>query len=199
MVIYVKDGRCIWISTHIESRLCTRMVLTGRVDSRAVTPEAGRQRSTRAMIEDNPYSPPQTVSPPMLEPVDGSWLSNGNAIHVVLFVTGLTLGLLSRFLRPFITGPIHFEALIEFGVKIAISIAMLWLARNRHMRHPVLRFSLSVFALWIGSAIGWSMLNGRLWSDHLLFNTTGCLITLGLGATWIWLTAKRSRLLNQRS
>lgn len=145
------------------------------------------------MIDHNPYSPPQTVSPRTPEPVDWLWVWNGNTIHILCFVLGISLGFLSRFLRPFIMGNIHFEALIELGLKIAMSIAILWLASKIRTHRPVLRFTLPVLALWVGSAVGWSVMNGSTWTDHLLVNANCCLITLVLGVTLIWGIARGRR------
>ena len=129
----------------------------------------------------------------MAKPADRLWVGNWNAIHAVCFVAGISVGFLSRLFRPYILGSIHFEALSELGLKIAISITVLWLASNSRTHRPVQRFTLSVLALWIGSAIGWSILNGSMWTEHLIVNASGCLITLALGLAWIWLVANVRR------
>ena len=145
------------------------------------------------MLDHNPYSPPQSDSLVVANRADWPWVRDGIAIHAGCFLAGASLGFLSRLFRPYFLGHIHFEALIEFGAKIAISFAVLWLTSNIPADRPVLRFSLSILALWIGSAIGWSILNGSTWTDHLLVNANGCLITLALGVAWMGLIKKLSR------
>ena len=145
------------------------------------------------MLDHNPYSPPQSVSPTTSRPADSSWVWNGLTIYVVCFVVGILLGFLSRLARPYILGDIHFEALIELGLKLAISVAVLWLASNTRTQRPVLRFTISVLALWLGSAIGWSILNGSAWADHLFICASGCSITLVLGIIWLLLLKNKHR------
>ncbi|RKJ99655.1 hypothetical protein CE154_008030 [Alicycliphilus denitrificans] len=77
-----------------------------------------------------------------------------------IIATGGLLGAVSRGVRNWIPGPVHYEAIASLALLALVSLV---LALARQARH--LSYQLEVFSLWAAFLAGWSLIHRSVWSD----------------------------------
>lgn len=124
----------------------------------------------------NPYaspgSPQQRVASQRAADTVPRWL-----ILAAIF-TGLIVGAASRYVRPMIPGPIHYESLVSglLLVLFAVALACLCARANRSF----VPTTVAIIALWSAYAVGWSLVARRIWSDLLVAATMGMFVSLAV-------------------
>ncbi len=84
-------------------------------------------------------------------------------------VFGLGLGMAERWVRPMITGPVHYEALIGLLLKIIVCLLVLGMhLRYQPRKTALLSLQISYFGFWWSCMVGWTFVN-KLIFDDLLF------------------------------
>ena len=95
-------------------------------------------------------------------------------------VFGLVVGAVSSYVRPMISGPVHFEAIVSllllvmfFVVTLVISLAT---------ARPMLWTSVAIVLTWLAYFVGWSLVAQRMWDDMIGVCATGivCSLTVAL-------------------
>ena len=95
-------------------------------------------------------------------------------------VFGLVVGAVSSYVRPMISGPVHFEAIVSllllvmfFVVTLVISLAT---------ARPMLWTSVAIVLTWLAYFVGWSLVAQRMWDDMIVVCATGivCSLTVAL-------------------
>ncbi len=119
------------------------------------------------MAEQNPYQPPQAAVDQVAEPVKPTPMSRVVAVGwIVTFAAGgFLIGLISRTVRPYISGPVHYEMLVALGLLIGLALAAIYRFRALQYIRGLMFLNLALFALWAAFATGWSLIDRRLWDD----------------------------------
>lgn len=90
------------------------------------------------------------------------------AWFVALLLVGMLVGAVSRYVRPYCSGPVHYEALVDLVMRIAIGVWVLIIhLRYYPKRRAWASLQLSLVGLHLGHLIGWSAVEGRFWDDLL--------------------------------
>jgi hypothetical protein len=72
------------------------------------------------------------------------------------------LGIVTRTIRPFVDGMVHWESLAGFAAIVAVLALLAW-RPARHRRQ--LMYQLYNVVVWAGYATGWALVHGSLWDD----------------------------------
>jgi hypothetical protein len=114
------------------------------------------------MAEQNPYQPPQAAidrpAEPTSMPLAVGWI-------VTFAAGGFLIGLASRTVRPYISGPVHYEMLVALGLLIGLALAAIYRFRKLPLRTALRCFNLAMFSLWAAFAIGWTVIHRGFWDD----------------------------------
>lgn len=150
-------------------------------------------RGDIAMDHDNPYAPPIKAQVASVKSPRGPLSPSSELfmIHVPCWVGGTAIGALSRWLRESFTRGIHYEAIGETAAKTGIVLALLSVCWMGGVKRPRLSYSLSTTSLWIGAAVGWSLVHGGIWLDYLRVNAFLCTICLAVGVVLLSLRSRR--------
>ncbi|MHA7600469.1 hypothetical protein ACX12L_11060 [Alicycliphilus sp. T452] len=145
----------VWLKHHLESR-----------DSKpANTPSP------------SPLAPARKGEPPAV-PRRPLGLLLGRAAAVI--ATGVFLGAVSRGVRNWLPGPVHYEAIASLALLALVSLV---LALARQARH--LSYQLEVFSLWAAFLAGWSLIHRSVWSDAVFSFGMGWLACAVVGSVVI--------------
>ena len=134
------------------------------------------------MTQQTPYQPPVVNPRPRSR-------SRGSSIPVItLIVTplmclviGTAAGALSRSFRNDMSG-VHYEAIIELGVKVLVNVAVLiacFLIPKNWIR--LLNYAVATSLLWASSTIAWTVMNGGMFRQHLAVNAISLFVALIVG------------------
>lgn len=93
----------------------------------------------------------------------------------VYTLVGLGSGVLSRFLRPYLDGPVHYEAIASWFFLMIMSFVSMRSNRFQPRRVAMIDFHVQLFLLWYTFMIGWSVVHGSFWED----------IAFVFGAWWL--------------
>ncbi len=143
----------VWLKHYLEHRRDAIAAATGAAGAtRTVSPAAP---STRPMMA------------PTASEVRSAARGWGVVTPILVLVSGFIVGMVSRWVRQMISGPIHYEALVSIAV--LGSVCLLLALKNRGWGRGFWLYQLEVFALWAAFTSGWSLVNAGFWSDLVGF------------------------------
>ena len=144
-------------------------------------------------FRDNPYASPRNADHAHGSSRPGTprpllWLG-----FSILF--GGIVGAGSRYVRPLISGPIHYESLVA-GLLLVLFSAIVALRFSAAPR-PVTVVTGLVVASWAAYATAWSVIHGSLWDDLMVAALTGAAVSSVLAmstiATSRWIVRRGRR------
>lgn len=114
----------------------------------------------------NPYASPEQAEHAEDALPDGT---PPTLVWAILSVAvGFAVGAGSRYVRPMIPGPVHYESLVA-GILLVIFAAVTAIRFSLLQGRPRLAIILAlVVVTWLTYAIGWFLVHGRFW-DNLAF------------------------------
>lgn len=133
---------------------------------------------------DNPYASPESTQC-KANPVERSSVSPRPIVSFTI-VFGLFLGAVSSYVRPMISGPIHFEAIASlFLIILFLVIAMFFCIRTAG---PLRWMSVVVVLTWVSYYVSWSLVAQRVWDDMLWLMLAGVAVslTVALPIVFLW-------------
>ena len=77
---------------------------------------------------------------------------------------------------------VHYEAIIEMGVKVLVNVAVLvacFLIPKTWMR--ILNYGLATSLLWTSSTVAWTIVNGGVFHQHLAVNLISLVVAMIVG------------------
>jgi hypothetical protein len=109
---------------------------------------------------------------------------------VIVLLLALVVGIVARWVRPMITGGVHYEALAAVILLSAVCLVLLLGLRRISYRRAAAVFAIEATALWLCFALGWVIVGWRLWGD--LFGVTAMfwVSTVPPGLLVLWLIQK---------
>lgn len=142
------------------------------------------------MTPPNPYEPP-------INKHLGNSRSHGSAIPLIILIVtpliclvfGTAAGAVGRSFRNETSG-VHYEAIIEMGVKVLVNVAVLvacFLIPKTWMR--ILNYGLATSLLWTTSTIAWTIVNGGFFRQHLAINIISLVVALIAGVVILLVVA----------
>ena len=105
---------------------------------------------------------------------------------------GLTVGGVSRVVRPMIPGPLHYESIV--GGLLLVVFAVVVARSYARVDRSLFPTTIAILVLWTAYAVSWSMVARRLWSDLLVAAAMGTGFSLVVALTVRQATRWRSRL-----
>ena len=134
-----------------------------RIESIALGPSS--RTHLKAMSNPNPYRPPKSPAErvtlrEVVSPTGLAW-----KLILTVSIISLLVGLISRYVRPMITGPIHYEMIVAIFIQISLVLGVLWVSRHRPLRDGIISANLAIAAVWGAFFIGGSVVHGTVWGD----------------------------------
>ena len=136
------------------------------------------QTDDRSETKTNPYAAPH--APTELHKSQHRWQRSAMRWAITNTLLGGIVGAISRYVRPMIDGPIHYEAIVStilmllLCAVVAIQFAVVKPFRWRR----ITVVSALIFAAWLAYSIGWSIVHGSIWDDTIGAMLAGCLVSL---------------------
>lgn len=141
-------------------------------------------------MTENPYESPQVAAEFRGDPVDSLSRTRALVLCVVLGAIGLGIGAASRLARPQFQGSVHYEALVELVIKIALGLVLVPVCRFLGGSRPVSAYWMSSVSLWGGALVGWSLINKRVWEDYVFVNLLWMFVVASVGTILILIWRK---------
>lgn len=129
---------------------------------------------------------------PMATPVPLLILSRRNQrnrLIIVLLGAALT-GVVSRLVRPLISGPVHYEALATVVLLSVACLVLLLGLRQIAYRRAVVTYAIEVVALWGVFAVAWSIIDQRLRHDLVAVIGLFWAVSTAVGLFILWIIQK---------
>jgi hypothetical protein len=144
---------------------------------------------------DNPYASPQN-----LEQMESSFRGQTPQTAMWLIfstIFGFAVGAGSRYVRPMITGPVHYESLVA-GILLILYLVMASVRFSAADHHP--RFVMAlVVVIWGSYFTDWSIVHGHVWGNLVFAALMGALASLIIvvlamaAARWVFSRARSRR------
>lgn len=123
---------------------------------------------TKFSESSNPYAaPPATGRWAPEQPESKDYWRRKLAMRwaALLGVAAFLTGVMSRFVRPMIPGPVHYEAIASMLVVIAMCVVMLILVIRLPIAQATVAIQSGVLLFWGMHLLGWSSVHGSFWGD----------------------------------
>ncbi|QEG38923.1 hypothetical protein [Roseimaritima ulvae] len=124
------------------------------------------------MPSENPYQPPDPETPLAVAPTVGQPAVGGVGWWWVLgaSVIAAIAGVVGRLVRPLISGPVHYEAIV--GLVLMILVCVVLLVRFRKFPRPqgIFFYLTGTLAIWAAHVGGWMIAHGEIWADVVWVN-----------------------------
>ena len=110
---------------------------------------------------------------------------------IIVLLLALGMGIAARAIRPHLSGPVHYEALVSLVVLSAACLVLLLGLRRISYWRAALVFIIEMTALWACFVIGWIIIERQLVED--LFAVIGLFwaSTVAPGLLVLWLIQQR--------
>jgi len=118
---------------------------------------------------NNPYDSPQNTQ---YEAVTAR-LHEVKPQRIVYFAIafGFVVGAVSSYVRPMISGPVHYEAIVSLLLLVLFFVITLFICLGQE--RPVKWTSVIIVVTWITYFAGWSLVAQRIWGDLVGVSVAG--------------------------
>lgn len=123
---------------------------------------------------DSPYAAPQSME------LAESRVETPRAASWILYsaVVGFIVGVGSRYVRPMISGPVHYESLVA-AVLLIVFLAVVVTRFSGAQLRSLFPVSIGlVVVTWGAYFFGWSIVHGRFWDNLASAASMGALVSL---------------------
>lgn len=160
----------IWLKDYLERRKEARPATAPQP-----APAAAPGPASSPVGTEVPETGPVPSQAPTLPPVARAASAPGWRRPVLIALTGFLIGVVSSFVRPMLSGPMHPEAIGSLMLLILIALFGVAHHAGSGPGRGVIVFELEMVSLWAAFVFGWSLVHGSLWSDFVAFGIVGWL------------------------
>ena len=125
---------------------------------------------------DNPYQSPRITQRKAIAVERYAMSPHWIVSFAIAF--GFSVGAISSYVRPMISGPVHYEAIVSLLLLILFFVGSLFICLRT--ARPTQWTGVVIVLTWITFFIGWSLVAQRMWDDMAGVSVVGAGFSLAI-------------------